>query len=38
VAGSLLWEAGGYDLAIMVVVGLALVGLVFYRAAVRLAP
>lgn len=38
VAGSLLWEAGGYDLAIMVVVGLALVGLVLYRAAVRLAP
>lgn len=38
VAGSLLWEAGGYDLAIMVVVGLALTGLVLYRLAVRLAP
>ena len=38
VAGSLLWEAGGYDLAIMVVVGLALSGLVLYRLAVRFAP
>lgn len=38
VAGSLLWEAGGYDLAIMVVVGLALSGLVLYRLAVKFAP
>ena len=38
VAGSLLWEAGGYDLAIMVVVGLALSGLVLYRLGVRFAP
>ncbi|MEQ8320162.1 MAG: MFS transporter [Rhodospirillales bacterium] len=38
VAGSLLWEAGGYDLAILVVICLALVGLVFYRAALRFAP
>lgn len=38
VAGSLLWEAGGYDLAIMVTIGLAMVGLVLYRAALRFAP
>lgn len=37
VLGSLLWEAGGYDLAILVVIGLALVGLVLYRAAVHYA-
>lgn len=35
VAGSLLWEAGGYDLAIIVVIVSALTGLLFYRAAVH---
>ena len=35
VAGSLLWEAGGYDLAILVVIVSALTGLLFYRAAVH---
>jgi MFS family permease len=35
VAGSLLWEAGGYDLAILVVIISALTGLLFYRAAVH---
>ncbi len=34
-AGSLLWEAGGYDLAIIVVIVSALTGLLFYRAAVH---
>ena len=34
-AGSLLWEAGGYDLAIIVVIASALIGLLFYRAAVH---
>jgi MFS family permease len=38
VAGSLLWEAGGYDLAILVVIVLACVGLVLYRSALRFAP
>ncbi|WNJ99665.1 MFS transporter [Thalassospiraceae bacterium LMO-JJ14] len=37
VAGSLLWEAGGYDLAILVVIGLACSGLVLYRSALRFA-
>ena len=35
VAGSLLWEAGGYDLTISVVIVLALTGLVLYRLALR---
>lgn len=37
-AGSLLWEAGGYDLAIIVVIVLAVIGLILYRAALRFAP
>lgn len=37
VAGSLLWEAGGYDLAIKVVIGLAVIGLILYRTALRFA-
>ena len=35
--GSLLWAAGGYDLALMVIGGCAVVGLLSYRGAVLLA-
>ncbi|WP_416897767.1 MAG: MFS transporter [Minwuia sp.] len=35
--GSLLWEAGGYDLAILVVTAMALIGLVGYWTATRTA-
>jgi MFS family permease len=35
--GSLLWTAGGYDLALMVIGGFAVIGLFSYRAAVMIA-
>lgn len=36
VTGSILWEVGGYDLAILVAIGAATTGLIFYRIAVKL--
>lgn len=35
--GSLLWAAGGYDLALMVIGAFAVIGLISYRGAVHLA-